>query len=151
MTHRLLSPRCVSFVILFLYTLLMNITDRLHQTKEKNNRVSMMLLDPRVCFFCTFIYSTYFLSSTAALYTTTSATTADYDDHDKGLETHSVSSPLVFSHFNPHSYHHIDASGCDCQYQQQHTTSGATVRGSFFPFISSVYLRIYLDFFSAYI
>ena len=142
-THRLLSPRCVSFVILFLYTLLMNITDRLRQTKEKDNRVSMKLLNPRVCFFCTFIYSTYFLSSTAALYTTTSATTADYDDHDKRLETHRVSSPLVFSHFNPHSYYHIDASGCDCQYQQQHTTSGATVGALFFPSFRLLFAHIF--------
>ena len=125
-----MSLRYVSFVILFLYTLLMNITDsRLCQTKEKDNRVSMMLLDPRVCFFV-LLYA-YFLSSTAALSTTTSATTADHDDHDKGLKTRP--SPLVFSHFNPHSYHHIGVSGCDCYYQQRHTTSGATVRAPFFP------------------
>ena len=52
-------------------------------------------------FFCTFICSTYFLSSTAALSTTTSATTADHDDHDKGVKTRRISSPLIFSLFNP--------------------------------------------------
>ena len=84
-------------------------------------------------FFCTFICSTYFLSSTAALSTTTSATTADHDVHDKGVKTRRISSPLVFSHFNPHSYHHIDASGCDLHYQQRHTTSWSTVRAPFSP------------------
>ena len=130
----------------------MNITDRLRQTKEKDNRVFDEASQPSGMFFLYFyVYSTYFLSSTAALYTTTSATTADYDDHDKGLETHRVSSPLVFSHFNPHSYYHIDASGCDCQYQQQHTTSGATVGALFFPSFCLLFAHIFGFFFHIYL
>ena len=38
----------------------MNITDRLCQTKEKDDRVSMMLLDPWVRFLVLFMYFTYF-------------------------------------------------------------------------------------------
>ena len=128
-----MSPRYVSFVILFLYTLLMNITDRLRKTNEKDNRVSMMLLDPRVSFLCTFIYSTYFLSSTAALYTTTSATTANYDDHDKGLETRRISSPLVFftsqpSLLPPHRRVRMPISATTYD-------EWGHCEGSFFPFI----------------
>ena len=78
----------------------MNITDRLCQTKEKDDRVSMMLLDPWVRFFGSFYVLYLFSSSTAAMPSLlTFAATADHDDHDKGLEICRVSSPLVFFTF----------------------------------------------------